>query len=475
MTATRATALFDRLASVYDEVLPFFAGFAQQHMEWLAPVPGTRVLDLGAGRGALTAAALARGCRVTAVDCAPGMVGRLAAQYPQVHEARVLDVHRLDFPDDSFDLVCAGFVVHLLDDPAAAAQEIRRVLAPGGVFSVPGDVENAPEWEFYGALFRAFQPLIPDGQGRLSRPLDAERLLTAEGFTGLTAAGFTGISETAIEQRLPVPDADTFWDWGLSHGSRAHFGALPADARTEFQARVRAELSGMDPIVYAAGAILWHGTSPACPRAPGRSLVRAVEAEQSDLVRVDVLGRGVPLQEEAEESPEGLVAQFQGVERQWVRPLVPFRVGLHGPVACPVGRLEGERVADILRDAAVRREAQGAAEAALLPHRESEPVRDAVHRVQDHATARSGLQKVSRKFRRAVEHQMPVADQVHAGEAGRVRDALRRIRRFAQDTGLRRHRPPARENPGDQLSRSLCLRLAGRLQRRDHVSVRVRQ
>ena len=257
MTAARATALFDKVASVYDEVLPFFTGFGRQHMEWLAPVHGTRVLDVGAGRGALTAAALARGCQVTAVDCAPGMIERISTQHPQVHQARVMDAHRLDFPDSSFDLVCAGFVAHLLDDPAAAAQEIRRVLAPGGVFSfsVPGGVEDAPEWEFYGALFREFQPLIPVGEGRLSRPLDAEQFLAT--------AGFTSVSETAIEQRLPVPDADTFWNWGLSHGSRAFFDALPADARTEFEARVRAELSTMDPIVFAAGAHLWRGTSPA--------------------------------------------------------------------------------------------------------------------------------------------------------------------------------------------------------------------
>jgi ubiquinone/menaquinone biosynthesis C-methylase UbiE len=257
MTSARATALFDRVASVYDEVLPFFAGFGQRHMDWLAPSPGTRVLDLGAGRGALTAAALARGCRVTAVDCAPGMIERLSAQYPAVHEARVMDAHRLDFPDSSFDLVCAGFVVHLLDHPAAAAREIRRVLTPGGVFSfsVPGPVQDAPEWEFYGALFREFQPLIPVGEGRLSRPLDEERFLAT--------AGFTGISSTAVEQRLPVPDADTFWNWGLSHGSRAFFDALPADALAEFEARVRAELSTMDPIVFAAGAGLWRGTSPA--------------------------------------------------------------------------------------------------------------------------------------------------------------------------------------------------------------------
>ncbi|MFI0938614.1 class I SAM-dependent methyltransferase [Streptomyces sp. NPDC021020] len=257
MTAARATALFDQVASVYDEVLPFFTGFGRQHLEWLAPVPGTRVLDVGAGRGALTAAALDRGCEVTVIDCAPGMLERISAQHPRIREARLMDAHRLDFPDGSFDLVCAGFVVHLLDDPAAAAQEIRRVLTPGGAFSfsVPGAVEDAPEWEFYGALFREFQPLIPVGRGRLSRPLDAERLLAE--------AGFTGVTETAVEQRLPVPDADTFWDWGLSHGSRAFFDALPADARSEFEARVRAELSTMNPIVFAAGAHLWRGTSPA--------------------------------------------------------------------------------------------------------------------------------------------------------------------------------------------------------------------
>ncbi|MEV5603850.1 class I SAM-dependent methyltransferase [Streptomyces sp. NPDC052299] len=106
-------------------------------MAWLAPVPGTRVLDLRAGRGALTAAALGRDCRVTAVDCAPGMVERLAVQYPQVREARVMEVHRLEYPDSSFDLVCAGFVVHLLDDPATAVQEVRRVLAPGGCSPSP--------------------------------------------------------------------------------------------------------------------------------------------------------------------------------------------------------------------------------------------------------------------------------------------------------------------------------------------------
>ncbi|GAA3130799.1 SAM-dependent methyltransferase [Kribbella aluminosa] len=161
----RAIRLFDELAADYDEVPLFFRGFAQLHADWLDPQPGTAALDLGA----------------------------------------------------TFDLVCAGFVMHLLDDPAATAAEIHRVLRPGGVFSfsIPCDVENAPDWDFYGALIREYQPYIPVGKGRLGRPLDGQQLLAAEGFHNL--------NQTEVSQHLPDP----FWNWSLSHGSRAFIDALP--------------------------------------------------------------------------------------------------------------------------------------------------------------------------------------------------------------------------------------------------------
>ena len=46
-----------------------------------------------------------------------------------------MDIDRLDFADSSFDLVTAGLVLQVLDDPAAAIAEIRRVLAPVGVLA----------------------------------------------------------------------------------------------------------------------------------------------------------------------------------------------------------------------------------------------------------------------------------------------------------------------------------------------------
>jgi SAM-dependent methyltransferase len=133
---------------------------------------------------------------VTAVDLAPGMAVRLAARHPEAG-VLVTDAHQLAFPDRSFDLVCAGFVIHLLEDPAAAAAQARRVLVPGGVFSfsVPCGVDDAPEWDFYSQLYCEFGPLILPGEGRLGQELDGRQLL----------------SEVDIQQQLPVPDADTFW------------------------------------------------------------------------------------------------------------------------------------------------------------------------------------------------------------------------------------------------------------------------
>ncbi|WP_427895775.1 class I SAM-dependent methyltransferase [Kribbella sp. GL6] len=248
----RAIRLFDELAAGYDEVLPFFRGFARMHVDWLDPQPGIVVLDLGAGSGPLTGALLDRGCTVTAVDAAPAMVAKLARLHPAAR-THVMDAHHLDFPDATFDLVCAGFVVHLLDDPAATAAEVRRVLRPGGIFSfsTPADVGDAPEWDFYGALIREYQPYIPAGQGRLGRPLDGEHLLSTTAFTHL--------ARTTITQHIPIPDPDTFWNWSLSHGSRAFIDALPPEQRTSFESRLREHLTTITPTTHPTAATLTRG------------------------------------------------------------------------------------------------------------------------------------------------------------------------------------------------------------------------
>jgi ubiquinone/menaquinone biosynthesis C-methylase UbiE len=252
--------LFDRIAGDYDEVAPFFAEYGAAIVAALDPPPGCRFLDLGAGRGALTGPALARGCVVSAVDAAPAMVELLAATYPAV-DARVMDAQALDFAPDSFDLVAAAFVIHVLDDPAVGVAEAYRVLAPGGRFAVTGwsaRSQRAPvavPQQSLGArldaLFAEFAEYLPPG-GSMGHPVDAADLLTN--------AGFVDLREDRAEVAIPFADNDTLWRWAMSHGYRAFVEDLPEQRHAEFHERVLA-LPDDDRVLRRASGV-WSGGKP---------------------------------------------------------------------------------------------------------------------------------------------------------------------------------------------------------------------
>lgn len=242
--------VFERVAGDYDEVLPFFAAIGEQIVAAIGPGPGTRHLDIGAGRGALVGPSLDRGCAVTAVDAAPAMVARLAADFPQAR-ALVVDAERLAFPDAGFDLATAAFVIHLLDRPAQGVAEAFRVLAPGGRFAVPvGAAVRSPDPAALqgdmDALFAEFAPHLPPG-GSMGAAVDMRQ--------SMGEAGFVDLEERHTEVVVPVPDADALWDWCLSHGYRAFIDDLPDDRREEFRLRMRA-LARTGGVLQRAHAVL---------------------------------------------------------------------------------------------------------------------------------------------------------------------------------------------------------------------------
>src|SRR5690348_9317150 len=104
----------------------YAAGLAPLFADFAGVAPGARVLDVGAGTGALTAELVARGASVAAADPSPDFVTVLRERFPgvEVHEA---SAEELPFETGAFDVALAQLVVAFVTDAPAAVAEMARV------------------------------------------------------------------------------------------------------------------------------------------------------------------------------------------------------------------------------------------------------------------------------------------------------------------------------------------------------------
>jgi SAM-dependent methyltransferase len=93
----------------------------------LDPQPGTRILEVGSGRGHLTSQLDRLGAIATGVDANPA-----AATHALARDIRVMNVERLEFADDEFDQLVAVHAIEHFPNLAGAFAEMARVLRPGG-------------------------------------------------------------------------------------------------------------------------------------------------------------------------------------------------------------------------------------------------------------------------------------------------------------------------------------------------------
>ena len=116
---------------------------ARSHYEGsvLSTPPGSATLELGCGVMTSAFDLANKGVQTSAIDISPATIenAKIEAEERGVHvDFQVMNAEALEYPDDSFDVVLGGAILHHLQ-LEAGLKEIRRVLKPGGriVFREP--------------------------------------------------------------------------------------------------------------------------------------------------------------------------------------------------------------------------------------------------------------------------------------------------------------------------------------------------
>ncbi|MFH9241016.1 class I SAM-dependent methyltransferase [Streptomyces anulatus] len=228
MTLLRGDALseaFDHGSAAYDRLVSASPGY-HAHLRRSARrlgLPGEgrglRVLDLGCGTGASTAALLdaAPRARITGVDASAGMLDRATAKsWPKGVDFAHHPVEELAgrLEAGSFDAVFAGYLFRNLTDPDVALDMVRGLLVPGGRLAVHEYALGGSP--VHRALWSAVCSLIIQPAGRLAGDADLYRHLRVSVTRFDTAPAFAqrlrraGFADVRI---LPLPG----WQTGITH------------------------------------------------------------------------------------------------------------------------------------------------------------------------------------------------------------------------------------------------------------------
>jgi SAM-dependent methyltransferase len=218
--------------------------------EWLVdaldPQPGETVLELAAGVGDTGFAAARRlGAtgRLITTDFSEPMLQAARRRADELGvsntEFRALDAERMDLDDGSVDGVLCRCGYKLIEDPAAALAETRRVLADGGrvTFSVWGDPERNP-WasipsrvllEHTGA-----QPPDPDAPGIFAMASEQRTRDLVEG------AGLEPRRVETVDMEWRFDSLDDYWHYvtDLAGAVAMVVRALPAADQAAVRERV---------------------------------------------------------------------------------------------------------------------------------------------------------------------------------------------------------------------------------------------
>ncbi|NPD31865.1 class I SAM-dependent methyltransferase [Eggerthellaceae bacterium zg-997] len=190
-----------------------------------------RVLDVGCGPGLFSVLLARRGYRVWGIDATPAMLRQAESNTRGIEPAVTLvqmNAQRLDFADDSFDVVVTRNLTWNLPHPAKAYREWCRVLKPGGVL-----VNFDANW--YGYLYESPEHAARVREAVGSRGIDGsvlwtdvttmEQIAQEVPLSGIERPQWdiAILDDLGMSVRVDVTVGQRVW----TDDERAHFAATP--------------------------------------------------------------------------------------------------------------------------------------------------------------------------------------------------------------------------------------------------------
>jgi len=156
------------IAHVYDRALePLTAPLRELALRFIAPEPGSRVLDIGCGTGTMSVLFLDAGCEVVAVEPSPAMFSKARQKLYGRARLHLGSAATLPFASGSFDLAFLMLTLHEMREPMrlSVLQEAARLTSGRGNIMVV-DFNKGPLAAGKGWLYRGVQVAAEISAGR---------------------------------------------------------------------------------------------------------------------------------------------------------------------------------------------------------------------------------------------------------------------------------------------------------------------